>query len=256
MKQKSFLKEGRKATKNLSNIVGVIFLLTFLLFLPLGSSTLDGLGTFRQGDNVRVAQICSDATYINLSSISYPNSTIAVSNIEMISAGSGEFYYYFNYTDLNGRYDVRGISNGCEGTFATYFLITPNGGAFDISQAILFGFIFLLVTGILIFGIYGLTRASEVSWQIFYICLTYLMMFCLFFISWLFTSNYLYEMQILSSIFWILWFILAICFWPFIIGVSGYLLKLQAEALMVTEYQKQGFSKEDSRELAKTKRKR
>lgn len=132
--------------------------------------------------------------------------------------------------------------------------VTPTGKEFTLSQSTLFGFIFVLILGILIFGIYGLIRASEVSWQIFYICLTYIMLFCLMFVSWLFTSNYLFDTPILASIFWIIWLILSIVFWPFIILVSGYLLKLQAEVLMVQDYQKQGFSKEDSRDLSKRRR--
>lgn len=200
----------------------------------------------------------NNATACNISSANTQTGVVEL-NYQTIKSGQ-TFYYYLAPSNFSSTGDIcfnivctdgQGFASG-----SVCRTITPNGGAFDISQAILFGFIFFSVVGILAFGIYGLIRASEVSWQIFYICMTYLMMFCLFFISWLFTKNYLYEIEILASIFWILWFILAICFWPFIIGISGYLLKLQAEALMVQEYQQQGFSKEDSRELAKTKRRR
>jgi len=100
-----------------------------ILFSIAHVSSLDNLGTFKQEQTIRLTQVCADATYINISSISYPNSTVIFSNIEMISSGSGEYYYdlHSNYTSLLGRYDVRGISDGCEKTFATYFEITGTG---------------------------------------------------------------------------------------------------------------------------------
>lgn len=106
----------------------LITIMIGMFLLSLASvSALETLGTFKQGETIRVTQVCSDATYINISSISYPNSTTAVSNIEMTSAGSGEYYYEFNQTSDLGRFDVRGISDGCENTFATYFTVTQSG---------------------------------------------------------------------------------------------------------------------------------
>ena len=127
-----------------------IISLLLVCFIVLGSiqtvSALEDLGTYKQGEDVRIAQVCSDSTYINISSITYPNGTAAVSNIGMTSAGSGEYYYVFNYTDLKGRYDVRGISDGCEETFATYFTITHLGKELSSAGATMYiGFLALLV---------------------------------------------------------------------------------------------------------------
>jgi len=102
-------------------------LLIILLVGSVTATTLTTIGTFQTGEEVRISQVCADATYINISSITYPNSSTAVSNIEMTSSGSGEFYYNFNETEQLGRYDVRGISDGCTKTYATYFEVTVNG---------------------------------------------------------------------------------------------------------------------------------
>jgi len=110
-------------------------------------SPLNSLGIFKQNQDVRITQICSDATYINISSVTYPNSTVVISGIEMTGAGSGEFYYDFASTSLLGRYDVRGISDGCEKTFATYFVINYFGQELSPSQSTLY----LGLLGILIF---------------------------------------------------------------------------------------------------------
>ena len=122
-----------------------LLFVVFLLSMTMGFA-LEDLGVFKQGEDVRVAQVCSDSSYINISSITYPNGSTAVSNIEMTSAGSGEFYYLFNFTDDKGRYDVRGISDGCEETFATYFTITHLGKELSSASATMYiGFLALLV---------------------------------------------------------------------------------------------------------------
>jgi hypothetical protein len=64
----------------------------------------------------------------------------------MTSAGSGEFYYDFNFTDTNGKYYVRGISDGCEGTFVTYFDVKYLGKDLAIGESILYiGFLTLMI---------------------------------------------------------------------------------------------------------------
>jgi hypothetical protein len=139
--------------------LGITFLF-LILFTTIVSAQLDAYGTFKQGDEVRISQVCSDATYINISGISYPNGTLAVSNIAMVSSGSGEFYYNFNLTEPLGRYDVRGISDGCEKTFATYFEITPNGKVSNIQTAMIQILIILFFIG-LIGTVYLIKRNIE-----------------------------------------------------------------------------------------------
>jgi len=140
------------------------FIITLILgiFLLSSISALDSLGTFEQGENVRIKQNCADATYINLSSITYPNGSVAVSNIEMISAGSGEYFYWFNYTETDGRYDVLGISDGCEKTFATYLIITPNGKTFTTQNAISYLVFILIILFTFFLTLYG---AGKIEWK-------------------------------------------------------------------------------------------
>jgi len=128
----------------------LIFFITILL-IGLATAQLETFGTFKQNQAIRISQVCSDATYINISSVSYPNSSVAVSGIEMTSAGNGEVYYDFNSATALGRYDVRGISDGCENTFAFYFDVTPSGFYWTTGFYIL---ILILSVGIIILGYY------------------------------------------------------------------------------------------------------
>lgn len=108
-----------------------LILSIFLAILLIGVTTAgkESLGTFKQGDTVRIVQVCDDASYVNISSVSYPNGSIALGETTMTSSGSGEFYTDFTDTSTLGTYDVRGISDGCEGTFTFYFEITPSGSS-------------------------------------------------------------------------------------------------------------------------------
>ena len=127
----------------------LLFLVGMLLINSIAA--LETLGLYEQDENIRITQVCSDATWVNISSISNPDSTVALGVTSMVNAGSGEFYYYFNKTSYLGRYDVRGISDGCEKTFATYFDITPDG---FLSSTGFYGLVLLLSLGIIILGLW------------------------------------------------------------------------------------------------------
>lgn len=115
---------GKMKIKILFLIVGMLFLIGIMGSVSAGK---ESLGVFKVGQNVRIVQVCDDATWVNISSISYPNGSIAASGIKMVPIGSGEFYYNFSNTAQLGRYDVRGISDGCEKTFTFYFEVTYTG---------------------------------------------------------------------------------------------------------------------------------
>ncbi len=102
-------------------MLGII--LVSLTLISAGQS----MGTFKQGEIVRVTETCADATYITISSISAPDSTVKLSDKNMTSYGSGEFYYNFNSTSQIGIYEVRVYSDGCENTAVYNFEITPSG---------------------------------------------------------------------------------------------------------------------------------
>lgn len=108
-----------------------------IFLIGIVTAGLESFGTFKQGKDIRIKQVCIDATYINISSITYPNSTVIISNAEMISSGSGEFYYDLNASSEIGKYFVTGISDGCEGTFSFYFIITTSGFENTTSSSIL-----------------------------------------------------------------------------------------------------------------------
>lgn len=137
-----------------------IFLLAFAPFV----SSLDNLGTGKVDECFRIKQLCSSCSYVNISSINYPNKTVIISNIEMISFGNGEWYYNFCNTTKIGNYDVSGQGdiNGVDESFATYIIITATGEEPNSTQ----GFILIAQLGFVAL-LFGLGRVFDKrKWKI------------------------------------------------------------------------------------------
>lgn len=198
-------------------------------------------------------QVPTNAATYNFS-LYYPNGSNFLLNKQAQAQGQGSFNYSVNFP-TNGIYQIKSFCYDTVGNYSSVdsINVTPNGQTLSNSQSIVFGLIFLVIIVFLVGAVYGLNNAYKAEVQIFYICGTYLLLFCLFFVCWLFSTNYLYQTPILASIFWLIWLIMGLVFLPFIIFIGGYLLKKQAEDLMADEYSKQGYSPEDSRSLAKRK---
>lgn len=144
--------------------------------------------------------------------------------------------------------------NKASGVCSGSFNVTPTGEDLTTQQVYLILFVLSLIFILLAFSIYGINRAEKGEWQIFYVCVSYILLFCLFFLLWSISKNYLYEIPTLERIFWIIWLVMSIMFFPFLIFVSSYIIKKQAEQLMKDDLMKQGYTSEEAKELSKRKR--
>lgn len=84
------------------------------------------LGTYVNGKCINITQTCADCSYINITSIKFPNSSTAVSDVEMIS-DSSEFTYYFCSADSNGQYFINYLGDGNTSITKNWFFVTTNG---------------------------------------------------------------------------------------------------------------------------------
>lgn len=157
------------------------------------------------------------------------------------TGGKGSWIMQCNSTD----------GGGIGGFAAGPLVVTPTGFEPMVADAILYGFIILLIGVFLIFVISGIKKAVNGSWQIFYICLTYVVTYALVGIVYLIAHNYLWVVPIIGNIFYIIWFAMAIGFLPFVIVISLYILGKEAKAALEQNYMNQGYSPEEARELSK-----
>ena len=143
-----------KMNRILLTLILGLFLISFI--------SAESIGTFKQNQNVTLPQLCSTCTYINITSITYPNGSLIISNIAMTKDGSYFTYNLTNdYTTTLGTYGVNGIGNdvdcsasGC--VWAYTFEITPNGLSQSTSQGIGSAiFLVLMIILMFVFGFLG-----------------------------------------------------------------------------------------------------
>jgi fumarate reductase subunit D len=126
----------------------LLILMLGMFMISLASAT--SLGTFKQGNCVNLIQTCANCSSVNITSILYPNSSIALSNVEMTKTGT-----YYNYTfcdtNTNGDYTLTGIGDedGIDSVWDYYFNVNPIGTEMTIGKSMLY--ILILVFSILIF---------------------------------------------------------------------------------------------------------
>ncbi len=125
-------------------VIGLIFLI-FLINLTSGS-----LGSFEQRECVEIKTILN-TTAVNISTISFPNSSIAVSNQVMTLSGASTFNFTFCETATIGKYIYDYVDTEGQ-VFVNDFTITKNGFDITTSEAILY--IGLFVANLIVFMLF------------------------------------------------------------------------------------------------------
>jgi hypothetical protein len=147
-------------TKLISLIILSIFLVSFVSA---------NLGTYKQGDCVNIKTILNSSS-VNISTISYPNSIVVISNQIMTKQGQTFNYtfcntsnlgtYIYDYFDSNGDVYVNSFDvtpSGFTDTLGFYFvLLLILGGVIVLGFAIKEGwFVVIGGMGLMILGIYS-----------------------------------------------------------------------------------------------------
>lgn len=210
----------------------LIFLI--LLVLPTIYAEQQSLGTFKTGMCLQLTQTCSNCTYVNISSISYPNSSQAVGQVEMTATGT--FYNYtFCDTFVNGNYIVQGFGDldGSDTVWIYDFTINPIGQSPSTAQSItylfIFGFSILIFFGLLFVGVTApyKNKTDEMSGYVLAVsnvkyikltCLGFAWIFAVFisYFAWMLSYAYL-DMEFLSDILRFIFNFLAIATLPLFI---------------------------------------
>jgi len=133
-----------------------IYLTLILGIFLISLVSADGsLGTFRQSDCIELYQYCDDCTYVNLTTIQYPNGTIQIFNEEMTKNDIDYNYTFCSTLELGDySYTVKGDKGGAVSTERLSFEVTPSGQG-GTENTIFFIFIILLLYGITFTGFFG-----------------------------------------------------------------------------------------------------
>ena len=134
--------------KETSNTMKISLLLVLVMVFSLTVVAAESFPSQKVNEQFSFCQICSDATYITLSSVESPSST-NFTNVNMSSMGSGSFCYNHTPTEI-GLYSFRGISDGCVKSYAVNVDVTPSGDKDNL------GFFFLVLVlsgGVIVLGL-------------------------------------------------------------------------------------------------------
>lgn len=133
--------------KKLYLLFGLLMLVSTIATVSAVNTDEYFLGTFEQGICMELYQQCANCTYVNLSSITYPNNTLLNLNVTMTKDGV-DFNRTFCGTDDQGEYwyTVFGDKNGGFKTETIRFEVTPSGLKDNPAfYFLIFGFVFLIL---------------------------------------------------------------------------------------------------------------
>jgi hypothetical protein len=117
-----------------------------MMIVPLASADL---GTFQQNSPVEIKTILN-TTSVNISTISYPNSTLIISNQAMTKNGLNFNYTFYNTSKL-GTY-IYSYFDAEGNVYVNSFTITPTGNIFNNALSIpLFMPLILMLLGACLF---------------------------------------------------------------------------------------------------------
>lgn len=188
-------------------------------------------GIIKQNFPAKLIIQCDNCTYINITSITYPNKTIAQSNIETTKIGT-EYNATFTKTNLVGDYVIRyqGDLNDQTTTGGGILLVTPNGDVVDTGASIMY--LVILVFLVVFFGLmmyWGVTLPwknetdlegdymVKVEWKkylkLFCLSFGYVLMMSILYIMWNLSGAYL-SLQSIHQMFLVLYSIMRAMFIP------------------------------------------
>ncbi len=136
-----------------------------VLLIGIGSSlTASSLGTFQINNSVELYQNCQNCSFVNISSVKLPNSTILLFNQNMVKTAQ-DYTFLFNTTNLLGEYfyTVCGDLDGILSCEDIQFFITKTGFEETTSNSILHFIMIIFVAFIFAFTLWGALRLPFVN---------------------------------------------------------------------------------------------
>jgi len=128
-----------------------LFLILGIFLISLVSAEINNYQPIKAGQCITIKQTCASCTYVNFS-LSYPNSTLALTNQGMNNVGGGTWTSNFCNTTQLGRYDITGSGDlsGTDTSFnVLYFEVTTTGK--ELTSAKATSYTIILIISILVF---------------------------------------------------------------------------------------------------------
>lgn len=137
-----------------------LFLLAFILLIPMSMAMETSLGTFKQNSCVNLLQTCTTCTFVNVS-VNAPDSVQVLAETTMTKSGS-KFTYQLCGNNQIGVYNVNGHGDidGTDSPFTYTYEITPSGTLGGFGGTL--GFYLIIIA--IIVGVIALGFSIQEPW--------------------------------------------------------------------------------------------
>lgn len=155
----------------------ILLFMVVILSLSFASAALTEQGPFKVNTIFDLRQLCDDCTFNNITSVIYPNGSVALDSTAMVQDGT-EWTTGFN-ANVTGTYRANGFGDegGANTVWAFTFEVTSSGNTTpDNLPAILTG-IFIIVFGISCFFLFLCMKSEEPGIKIFFLMASLIFLF-------------------------------------------------------------------------------
>lgn len=196
----------------------LMILMLGMILLSFASAEQDSLGTYKQGEDIVLLQLCGTCTYVNITSIVLPNSTHLPIDEGMTIRGA-EYTYNFSQTDLLGTYSVNGVADkdGVDDPWAYELLVTPNGKSLTQAEQQMFGNGIWIMIVLFTASLIGLFKFEFPSGKLACYWICHISFLVTMFSAWQFMGGFATQISGLSGIFKVLFYVSAIAIFPMVI---------------------------------------
>ena len=148
------------------------------MFPLISAETPSNIGSFSKNSNITLYQVCDTCTYVNISSLVYPNGTISNLNKAMTKSDNNYNWTFFNATQTGEYlYTVCGNKGGSINCEVISFQVTSSGYKANSPDSVLIiiATSFMLIIGIVLFIGFLREKRFQFKWSMFLLAFMFLL---------------------------------------------------------------------------------
>lgn len=202
---------------------------------------------FAEGSELTLKVYCNEINCTGAPcnmTVSYPNSSVLIDQ-ETASFQTAFYSYNFTIPQVSGSYDYN-LFCSATNTFSENFEVTPNGEDPTTAKAFLYlGLMAVLIFFIILIFWAHMQDQNELA-RFWWFSFMWLPLWALLFIAWNMARDFLTSQGAIESILYITWFIIAIVYPFFLLGLVLYTFYYIYKQKEVQQLITRGFSLEDA----------
>ncbi len=154
----------------------ILLVLLLVTTFSIVSATETDIGTKKTDDCIDLIQTCADCTYVNFTSITYPNGTRVIWEVEGVKVGPSFTYYNCSLTNQLGTWiiDGHGDLEGTDTVFTYTYEVTPTGNPTPEGMPMFQMGVIIIIFGVACFLLYLSSAMGEVGFKIFFMITSFI----------------------------------------------------------------------------------